>query len=120
MDALSSCPRQPGSPHRPGSGITHLDAGQVIRWNSWHRWTAICLLAYLYLAVAVALQCEQEANSELDARLIPVTVPELLRLLRDTVIPPPRRDRAHRCTGRNGAAATSTVPAKPTSLGTLT
>jgi hypothetical protein len=25
-----------------------------------------------------------------------VTVPELLRLLRDTVIPPPRRDRAHR------------------------
>jgi SRSO17 transposase len=28
--------------------------------------------------------------------LIPVTVPELLRLLRDVVIPPPRRDRAHR------------------------
>ena len=25
MDALSPCPRQPGSPHRPGSGITHLD-----------------------------------------------------------------------------------------------
>ncbi|HEY6315590.1 MAG TPA: hypothetical protein VIY52_32945 [Streptosporangiaceae bacterium] len=30
------------------------------------------------------------------AGLIPITVPELLRLLRDTVIPPPRRDRAHR------------------------
>jgi hypothetical protein len=27
--------------------------------------------------------------------MIPVTVPELLRLLRGTVIPPPRRDRAH-------------------------
>ena len=26
---------------------------------------------------------------------IPITVPELLRLLRDTVIPPPRRDQAH-------------------------
>ena len=33
---------------------------------------------------------------DLDAGLIPITVPELLRLLRDTVIPPPRRDRAHR------------------------
>lgn len=30
-----------------------------------------------------------------DAGLIPVTVPELLRLLRGTVIPPPRRDRTH-------------------------
>jgi hypothetical protein len=30
------------------------------------------------------------------AGLIAVTVPELLRLLRGTVIPPPRRDRAHR------------------------
>jgi len=56
----------------------------------------VCLLAYLYLAVAVAVQRQQEASSSPDAGLIPVTVPELLRLLRDTVIPPPRRDRAHR------------------------
>jgi hypothetical protein len=70
--------------------------GQVIRWRSWHRWTAVCLLAYLYLAVAVALQREQDASSDLDTGLIPVTIPELLRLLRDIVIPPPRRDRAHR------------------------
>ena len=35
-------------------------------------------------------------SSDLDAGLIRVTVPELLRLLRDTVISPPRRDRAHR------------------------
>jgi hypothetical protein len=68
----------------------------VIRWKSWHRWTAICLLAYLYLAVAVALQREQDAGSGLDAGLIPVTVPELLRLLRGIVIPPPRRDRPRR------------------------
>ncbi len=38
----------------------------------------------------------QPEDLALDARLIPVTVPELLRLLRDTVIPSPRRDRAHR------------------------
>jgi hypothetical protein len=68
----------------------------VIRWKSWHRWTAICLLAYLYLAVAVALQRQHDAGSGPDAGLIPVTVPELLRLLRGTVIPPPRRDRPHR------------------------
>ena len=54
------------------------------------------LLTYIYLAVAVAVQRQQEASSGLDAGLIPVTVPELLRLLRDTVIPPPQRDRPHR------------------------
>ena len=56
----------------------------------------ICLLAYIYLAIAVAVQRQQEAGSDLDAGLIPITVPELLRLLRDTVIPPPRRDQPHR------------------------
>jgi hypothetical protein len=73
-----------------------LDAGQVIRWRSWHRWPAICLLAYIYLAVAVAVRRQQEAGSDLEAGLIPVTVPEVLRLLRDIVIPPPRQDRARR------------------------
>jgi SRSO17 transposase len=82
--------------HQLSKQAAGLDAGQVIRWKSWHRWTAICLLAYTYLAVAVALQREQDAGSGLDAGLIPITVPELLRLLRDIVIPPPRRDRAHR------------------------
>ena len=82
--------------HQLSKQAAGLDAGQVIRWKSWHRWTAICLLAYLYLAVAVALQREHDAGSGLDAGLIPVTVPELLRLLRGIVIPPPRRERAHR------------------------
>jgi hypothetical protein len=31
-----------------------------------------------------------------DAGLIPITIPERLRLLRGVIIPPPRRDRAHR------------------------
>jgi SRSO17 transposase len=82
--------------HQLAKQSTGLDAGQVTRWTSWHRWTAICLLACIYLAVTVAVQRQQEAGSDLDAGLIPVTVPELLRLLRDTVIPPPRQDRAHR------------------------
>jgi len=33
----------------------------MIRWTSWHRWTAVCLLAYIYLAVAVAVQRQQGA-----------------------------------------------------------
>ena len=82
--------------HQLAKQSTGLDTGQVIRWTSWHRWTAICLLAYIYLAVAVAVQRQHESGSDLDAALIPITVPELLRLLRGTVIPPPRRDRPHR------------------------
>jgi SRSO17 transposase len=82
--------------HQLSKQVAGLDAGQVIRWTSWHRWTALCLLSYIYLAVAVALQRQHDASSHLDAGLIPVTVPELLRLLRGAVIPPPRRDRAHR------------------------
>jgi len=82
--------------HQLAKQATGLDAGQVIRWKSWHRWTAICLLAYIYLAVAVASQRQHDAASGPDTGLIPVTIPELLRLLRDTVIPPPRRDRTHR------------------------
>jgi SRSO17 transposase len=82
--------------HQLSKQAVGLDAGQVIRWKSWHRWTALCLLAYIYLAVAVAVQRQHDASSDLDAGLVPVTVPELLRLLRDTVIPPPRRDLPHR------------------------
>jgi SRSO17 transposase len=82
--------------HQLAKQATGLDAGQVVRWKSWHRWTAICLLAYIYLTVTAAVQRQHDASSGLDAGLIPITVPELLRLLRDTVIPPPRRDRPHR------------------------
>ena len=79
--------------HQLTKQSTGLDAGQVIRWKPWHRWTALCLLACTYLAIAVAVQRQQEAGAGLDAGLIPITVPELLR---DTVIPPPRQDQPHR------------------------
>jgi SRSO17 transposase len=82
--------------HQLAKQAAGLDAGQVTRWRSWHRWTAICLLAYIYLAVTAAMQRLHDTSSGPDAGLIPITIPELLRLLRDAVIPPPRRDRAHR------------------------
>jgi hypothetical protein len=47
-------------------------------------------------------------------------VPELLRLLRDIVIPPPGDTGLTGCTGRTDDAATSTAPARPTSAGTPT
>jgi len=106
--------------HQLSKRSTGLDAGQVIRWKSWHRWTAVCLLAYIYLAVAVAVQRQQEASSSPDDGLILVTVPELLRLLRHIVIPPPGETGIIGCTGRCGDGATSSAPAKPTNAGTPT
>jgi hypothetical protein len=104
------------TPAGHGDGHSVLLAGQVIRWKSWHRWTTICLLAYIYLAVAVAVQCQQEADS--DTGLILVTVPELLRLLRDVVIPPPRRDRAYGLHWSEWRRRHQCRAAKPTGTGT--
>jgi SRSO17 transposase len=75
--------------------VSGLDSGQVTTWTSWHRWTAISLLACAYLAVAAAWQRAADGSASV-LELIPVTVPELLRQLRGTVIPEPRHDRQHR------------------------
>ena len=80
--------------HQLAKQAAGLDSGQVIRWRSWHRWSTLCLLACMYLAVAVTLDHDTHAGQEID--LIPVTIPEMLRMLRGTVIPPPHRDHAHR------------------------
>ena len=41
--------------HQLSKQAAGLDSGQVIRWRSWHRWSTLCLLAFMYLAVATAL-----------------------------------------------------------------
>jgi hypothetical protein len=38
----------------------------------------------------------RDRHADREIGLIPITIPELVRLLRDTVIPPPCRDQAHR------------------------
>jgi len=81
--------------HQLSKQVSGLDSGQVTTWTSWHRWTAISMLAGIFLAVAVAAQRALDPAAGL-LGLIPVTVPELLRQLRGTVIPGPRRDPAHR------------------------
>jgi hypothetical protein len=77
--------------HQLAKQVTGPDARQVIRWKSWHRWSTIRLLAYIYLAVAAA----RRASPASEADLIPITVPELPRLVRGQVVPQPRRDPAH-------------------------
>jgi SRSO17 transposase len=81
--------------HQLTKQVTGLDSGQVTSWTSWHRWTAICLLAYAFLAVAATWQRVRDGDAAI-LGLIPVTTPELLRQLRGTVIPEPRRDKPHR------------------------
>jgi hypothetical protein len=92
-----------------------LDAGQVIRWRSWHRWSALCLLAFMYLAVAAALDRDAYAGLEIGLIRSPSSkccaccaAPSSRRLVGTTPTA---------STGRNGGAATSTGPAKPTSAG---
>ncbi len=79
----------------PGASQSGLDSGRVTTRTSWHRWTAISLLAYVFLAVAAAWQRTRDGGAGL-LKLIPVTIPELLRQLRGTVIGEPRRDKPHR------------------------
>jgi SRSO17 transposase len=81
--------------HQISKQVAGLDAGQVTTWTSWHRWTAVSLLAHAFLSVAAALQRTLDGDASI-LELIPVTVPELLRRLRGTVIPEPRRDGPHR------------------------
>jgi hypothetical protein len=81
--------------HQLSKQVSGLDSGQVTTWTSWYRWTAISLLAYAFLAVAAACQRARDASAAAPG-LIPVTIPELLRQLRGTVIPEPRRDKPHR------------------------
>ena len=81
--------------HQQSKQVTRLDSAQVTTWTSWHRWTATSLLAYIFLTVAAAWQRAADGSAAI-LNLIPVTIPELLRQLRGTVIPEPRRDKSHR------------------------
>ena len=39
-----------------GKGLAGLDQHQVRRWNSWHRWTTLAMLASAFLAVLTAVE----------------------------------------------------------------
>lgn len=73
-------------------GFTGLDQGQVTCWNSWMRWSLFSLIAAAVLALTAAAVHE---DSEPQPGLVPLTCPELIRLLRALVLPPPAPDRDH-------------------------
>lgn len=73
-------------------GFTGLDQGQVTCWNSWMRWSLFSLIAAAVLALT-ATAVHDAAEDE--PALVPLSCPELVRLLRALVLPPPVRDRDH-------------------------
>ena len=58
-------------------GLTGIDQHQVRRWNSWHRWTTLAMLAHAFLAVATAIERD---TAPTPTGLIMLTVNEFRRL----------------------------------------
>lgn len=58
-------------------GLTGLDQHQVRRWNSWHRWTTLAMLAHAFLAVATVGQRDTQPTP---VGLIALTVNEFRHL----------------------------------------
>jgi SRSO17 transposase len=73
--------------------LAGLDQGQVTCWNSWHRWSLISLIAAALLAVSTSpprtATLTGDGQDTGKAPMIPLTRPELLRILRAFVLPQP-------------------------------
>jgi SRSO17 transposase len=67
-----------------GKELAALDEHQVRRWDSWHRWTILALLAHAFLSVMTATQPQPEhptdPSEDHPGRLIPLTRNEIRRL----------------------------------------
>ena len=75
-----------------------LDEHQVRRWDSWHRWVTLALLAHAFLAVTAALERRDQVPTDdgtSPGGLIPLTCNEIQRLFTALVVRPVR-DTAHR------------------------
>jgi hypothetical protein len=75
-----------------GKGLAGLDQHQVRRWNSWHRWTILAMLASAFLAVLAATEHARQPPPD---GMIPLTSSEIHHLL--NVLPGhPARSIRHR------------------------
>jgi SRSO17 transposase len=73
-------------------GLAGLDEHQVRRWDSWHRWITLAMLAAAFLTIAAA--AERATHPPPDGQ-IPLTRNEIARLLA-TLIIQPLKDAWHR------------------------
>ncbi|MBB3095713.1 SRSO17 transposase [Actinoplanes campanulatus] len=62
-----------------------LDQHQHRRWQAWHRWTTLVIVAHAFLAAATTVSTTSTQG------LIPITVNELRRLFHALIIEPARR-----------------------------
>ena len=76
-----------------GKSFTGLDEGQVTCWNSWMRWSLFCLVASAVLALTTTATTTTGPSGPVC--LVPLTCPELVRLLRAFVLTPPARGAEH-------------------------
>ncbi len=68
-----------------GKNATGLDQHQVRRWDSWHRYTTLVMLAHAMLTVIAA---RERTRSPVDRELIPLTVNEIRRLFAKLITNP--------------------------------
>jgi SRSO17 transposase len=64
-------------------GLAGLDEHQVRRWDSWHRWVTLALLAHAFLAVTTSLERREHAPADDGTSpdgLIPLTCNEIQHL----------------------------------------
>jgi hypothetical protein len=102
--------------HQLSKQVSGLDSGQVTTWTSWHRWTAISLLACAFLAVAAAWQRAADTGASM-LDLIPSPCLNCPGSSAAPSSPNPAATSRIATPGRYGDAATSTGPSKPTSDG---
>ena len=68
--------------------LAALDEHQVRTWTSWHRWTALAILAHAFLSVMAATEPVPTAGRT----LIPLTRNEIRRLLTAAIAPIPKAE----------------------------
>ena len=91
-------------------GLAGLDQHQVRRWNSWHRWTTLAMLAHAFLAVATAIERD---TAPTPTGLITLTVNEFRRLF-DALLLAPATPSPAFWPGHDGDDDTNTEPDNPT------
>ena len=92
-------------------GEVGLDQYEVRSWTGWHRHITLAMLAHAYLAVVRRAAGGEKGALDLKADLLPLTVPEVRRLLWHLVwARPPDREAAVRLVALASPASEAGAP----------